>query len=123
MGFAFLVPFALCRLADISFGAVIASKLDNLQFDYKKFIKGILYTAVILVGLACLIAGITMIPELMKYYNITLIDTEVLKNVIDIIIIISTIIGSTITYGKDAFDKFKILIHGSQPVEAEIDKV
>lgn len=108
MGFAFLIPFAFCRAADIGFGAVLASKLDNLTFDFKKFFKGILYTFVTLISLACLITGITMIPELLNYYDIT--DTDILKNSIDVIMIVATIVVSAITYGKDAYEKFKRLI-------------
>ena len=110
MGFAFLVPFAFCRVADIAFGAVLASKLDNLVFDYKKLLKGILYTIVTLIGLACLIAGITMIPELLQYYNVTVVDATALKDIIDVIMIISTIVVSAYTYGKDAYTKFKTLL-------------
>lgn len=116
MGFAFLVPFAFCRIADIAFGAVLASKFDSLVFDYKKLLKGILYTIVTLIGLACLIAGVTMIPELLKYYNVTIVDATALKDIIDVVMIISTIVVSAYTYGKDAFAKFKMLLQKSEPV-------
>lgn len=110
MGFAFLVPFAFCRLADIAFGAVLATKLDNLTFDWKKFFKGIGYTLITLIGLACLIAGITMIPELLEFYQIEIIDTDALGEIINVVMIVSTTITAALTYGRDAYDKFKQLI-------------
>mgnify|MGYP003610020415 CR=1 FL=1 len=108
MGFVFLIPFAFCRLADIGFGAVLASKLDNLTFDKQKLFKGIVYTIFTLLSLACLIAGITMIPILLEYYNIT--NTDALKDAVDVTLIISTVVVSSVTYGKDAYEKFKTLL-------------
>lgn len=114
-GFAFLVPFAFFRTADISFGVVLALKLDSMRFDKKKFWQGILYTLITLFGLACLIAGITMIPPLLEYYKITAVDVTAFKGVLDVTIIISSIVMSAITYGKDAFDKFKLLLNRGAP--------
>lgn len=107
MGFAFLVPLAFCRIADIAFGTLAAFKLENLKFDWRKFVTGIVATLIMLIGLACLITGITMIPELLKYYNIQIVDTEVLNDTIDIVMILATFVGSALTYGKDAFVKAK----------------
>ena len=51
-----------------------------------------------------------MVPELLTYYNVTLIDAEALKDFINIAMIITTIIGATTTYGKDAYYKLQTLL-------------
>ncbi|MEG2381615.1 MAG: hypothetical protein RSB38_07970 [Oscillospiraceae bacterium] len=114
MGFAFLIPLILCRVADITFGVVASFKLENLKFDWKKLLSSIFATFVTLIGLACLLSGITMIPELLKYYNIELVDAEALQGVIDVAVIVGTFTVAAYTYGKDAFNKLKTII---QPVQ------
>ncbi len=115
MGFAFLIPFALCRTADIALGAVLASKLDSLTFDKKKLWRGIKYTLVALFGIACLLAGITMIPPLLEYYKATAVDMTAVKSDLNKIMIASTIALSAVTYGKDAFEKLKLYLQRGAP--------
>lgn len=110
MGFAFLIPLALCRLADIAFGVVSSFKFEGIKFNWKKLLSGVFSTAILLAGLACLISGVTMIPELIKNYSIQIVDAEILGEIVDGVMIASTIIISALTYGKDAFAKFKSLI-------------
>ena len=110
MGFAFLVPLALCRIADIAFGVASSFKIKDLKFDWVKLVSGIINTLILLAGLACLIAGVTMIPELMKYYNVQILDTDILSDIVDGFMIVSTITISALTYGKDAYVKFKNLL-------------
>lgn len=111
MGFAFLIPFALCRFADIAFGVYGSIKIESLSFNWKKFLAGVLSTFIVLVGLAALIAGITMIPQLLAYYEVDFVDTEVVGEMINVIMIISTIVVAGLTYGRDAYNKFKTIIH------------
>lgn len=110
MGFAFLVPLALCRLADIAFGVASSFKIDDAKFDLRKLLSGVVNTAILLAGLACLITGVTMIPELMKNYGVQIVDADLLGEIVDGVMIVSTIVVSALTYGRDAYNKFKNLL-------------
>ena len=110
----FLLPLVFCRTADIIFGSVIAYKSETITFDFKVIIKSIVKTLLILIGLACLVSGVVMLPELIKKYGNDMINTDVLKEFITIVTIISTLALAAVSYGKDAFLKFKSLIIKSE---------
>lgn len=110
----FLLPLVFCRTADIIFGSVIAYKSETITFDFKVIIKSIVKTLLILIGLACLVSGVVMLPELIKKYGNDMINTDILKEFITIVTIISTLAIAAVSYGKDAFLKFKSLIIKSE---------
>jgi len=110
----FLLPLVFCRIADIIFGSVIAYKSETITFDFKVILKSIVKTLLILIGLACLVSGVVMLPELIKKYGNDMINTDVLKEFITIVTIISTLALAAVSYGKDAFLKFKSLIIKSE---------
>ena len=110
----FLLPLVFCRTADIIFGSVIAYKSETIKFDFKVIIKSIVKTLLILIGLACLVSGVVMLPELIKKYGNDMINTDVLKEFITIVTIISTLALAAVSYGKDAFLKFKSIIIKSE---------
>ena len=120
MGVMFLMPLVFCRFADITFGAIDAYKSSTLTFDWKKIGKSVVSTLLLLVGMASLICGVVTLPEIMKYYNIEIVDTDLLEQMITIVMIVMVLIGTAITYAKDAFIKLKKLLSGNYTeIEAE----
>lgn len=107
----FILPLILCRLADILFGSITAYKSIDLEFNLKKMINSIICSIVMIVGIILLISGIVALPEIMEYYNIKLIDTEILKDLVNILMVITLLVGTTITYGKDALNKLSALLN------------
>ena len=107
----FLILFVLFRVADILFGIAIAKKKD-VNFDVNKFLWGIFYTLSATVGLACLVAGVSLIIPLINYYQIIVDDTvtSVLNSINSIAICGTIIVASVAGYGKDAFSKVKTLL-------------
>lgn len=120
MGAMFLIPLAFCRFADITFGAIDAYKSSTLTFDWKKLGKSVISTLLLLIGIASLICGVVTLPEIMKYYNIEIVDTELLEQIITVIMIIMVLIGTAVSYAKDAFIKLKRLLEGKY-TEIEIN--
>ena len=116
----FLVPLALCRFADITFGAITAYKSSTLVFDWKKFGKSIITSLMMIVGIASLICGVVTLPAIMEYYEITIVDVEILKQIITATMVVLVLIFTTVTYGKDAYDKLVGLLKHEEDT-AEID--
>ena len=105
MVFVFMIPFVFVRLSDICFGIVLSFKDINLNFDWKKLLRGLLWSIIIILGIGLLASGIVSLPELMKMYNIDFVDVDSMSQLINVFSIISIIVTSIITYGKDAYLK------------------
>lgn len=101
----FLIPLALTRIADICFGAILSVKDGNQKFDIKKLLLGILNSLVIILGIFCLVSGLSVLPTVLDVFDITLVDPEALSSLIDVASIIGILITTIITYGKDCYDK------------------
>ena len=102
---AFIIPFLFMRLADIVFGVILSIKDTQLTFDYKKLLKGLAWGIMLAIGMAAITSGAVMLPALLEMYEITLVDTEALSGMINILTIIGIIVTSIVTYGKDAYQK------------------
>lgn len=110
----FMLPLILCRCADICFGAVNAWKDITKTFDWKKILDGVISSAIMVFGLALLVSGVVSLPSIMEYYNFNVVDTDVLSDMINVVIIVTLLIATTVTYGKDAFLKLKTLLGGDK---------
>lgn len=106
----FMLPLTLCRLADILFGAVNAWKSLYDKFNSTKLKNSIISSAIMLLGMLCLVSGIVSLPAIMQYYNIDIIDTNLLNDMLNIVVVVTLLITTAITYGKDAFDKLSKLL-------------
>ena len=101
----FMIPFFLMRVADICFGVILSFKDVTLKFEWKKLFSGVAWGLVIAIGIAALTCGAITLPALLDLYSITIVDTEVLSSMINVLSIIGIIVTSIITYGKDAYSK------------------
>lgn len=106
MVLAFMVPFLCMRFADICFGVILSFKDSNLNFDWKKLLNGVVWGVIIGIGMIMLISGIVILPELLKEYSISIIDSEALGSMVDMLSVVGIIVTSVVTYGKDAYSKF-----------------
>lgn len=106
----FMLPLILCRMADICFGAVNAWKNIAQKFDRKKLLNSLISSGIMLIGIAFLVSGVVSLPVIMEYYKIDVVDTSVLSDMINVAIIVTLLIATTVTYGKDAFSKLKELL-------------
>ena len=101
----FLIPLVLTRIADICFGAILSVKDSNQKFDIKKLLFGILNSLVIVLGIFCLVSGLSALPTILDVFDITLVDPEALSSLIDVASIIGILVTTIITYGKDCYNK------------------
>lgn len=106
-----LILLVLFRTSDILFGIAIAKK-EQIAFSWKKFAKGLLYTACAVGGLATLVTGLSMIIPIINYCGI--VTDETINQVLDVVnvvaICVSILSVSVVTYGKSAFEKFNTFI-------------
>lgn len=110
----FIFPLVMCRVADIIFGSILAAKSVDLTFDWKVLWKSVIWSATMLMGIAFLVSGIVSLPEIMLYYKVEIVDAEILKDMVTMLMIITLFIGTTVTYGKDAFVKLTQIIKGTK---------
>lgn len=106
----FLFPLTLCRASDIIFGSLIAYKSIDIKFDYKVILESVMRTVLMLVGLALFVCGVVSLPEIMKSYNVTLVNPDVLSEMINIAMVVTLLVATTVTYGKDAFEKLTVIL-------------
>lgn len=106
----FLFPLTLCRASDIIFGSLIAYKSIDIEFDYKVILESVIRTVLMLVGLALFVCGVVSLPEIMKTYEVTLVNPDVLSEIINIAMVVTLLVATTVTYGKDAFEKLNVIL-------------
>ena len=110
MIFSFVLILMLARTADICLGAVLAYKDITLTFDYKKLIKGVIYSLICGVALILLTTAITLLPELFNIFNISFIDNENFKEITNLSIV-AIIATSSIKRMNDCKNKFQKIAH------------
>jgi len=113
----FLIPMVLVRFADILFGILIANKTINQIFEFKKLARGIITSLGFMIALGSLVSGFCVLPYLLTYYNIDFIDLTKFEYFSNYAIIFVIVTVTIVTYGKDAFAKFKTLLNFNQDVE------
>lgn len=110
----FMIPFLMMRFSDICFGTILSFKDITLKFDWKKLVSGIIWGLIVAIGIAALVCGAVTLPALLEFYSITIVDTEVLSSMINVLSIVGIIVTSVITYGKDAYAKMMKIFHISE---------
>ena len=119
MIFSFMIILILSRLSDIFLGAVLAYKDITLTFDYKKIVKGFIYSLICGIALVLLTVAISLLPEFLTLYNITMIDNDILKEVTNLSII-AIIITASLKRMKDCKDKFQKIANVENGEEIEL---
>lgn len=99
-----LTLLAIVRAIDIILGVIIAN--NKLEFDFKKFLKGIGKSLVILLCVLLFCICIELVPMVLARVGIQV--PEDLVSVIEIILVTLTAFTK---YATDCFDKFKIIIN------------
>lgn len=108
-----LIPLMSMRVADIFLGVSLAKK-QEISLNRNKFLWGLFHSFCFLLGVAFFVLSVSMISPIAEYFNVT---EEIMSELNDIstVSICVIIIAVTITsYGKDCFDKIKLLIKGEK---------
>ena len=106
-----LILLLFFRVADMLFGIANAKK-QKIVFNKKKFLWGLFYTLCFVAGLATFVTAVSMVIPVIKYCQLVA-DESILKtlDVINVTVMsLSILTVSVVTYGKDAYDKFKQFI-------------
>ena len=113
----FMIPFLLMRFADICFGTILSFKDITLKLEWKKVVSGIVWGLIVAIGIAALVCGAVTLPAFLELYAITIVDTEVLASMVNVLSIIGIIVTSIVTYGKYAYVKMMKIFHISEANE------
>lgn len=116
MVFSFLLPLFLIRVSDIFLGCYIARKI-NINFDIHKLRDGLIFTLLLLIGIACFVTALVITPHLISYYELTNMAEEAMSNVVNTVMLVVLIIMSIVTYGKDCYEKLKVIFSKQEKVE------
>lgn len=113
-GFAMLI-FVGAYVANMLFGLWFNIKLLNQKFEPSRIKSSALKVLTFVVGLALLVTVVTAIPLFCDYIGLEL-PQEYLEVFTNLAIIGITVYVS-ISYAKEAFDKFKAILHYDEPLD------
>lgn len=110
-----LIPLVLMRMADILLGVAIAKK-NKLKFSRKKFLWGLFYTICFLAGIGLFTTSISMIEPIIRMFGIVADETMLtaLNGISVIAVCLFVLTVTVISYGKDCFEKIKVLVGKSE---------
>ena len=115
--FAMLI-FVGAYVANMLFSLWFNIKLLNQKFEPSRIKESALKIATFVVGLILLVTIVTAIPLFCEYVGLDLPEEyiEVFTN----LAIIGITIYVSISYAKEAFDKFKAILHYEEPLDDDI---
>ena len=106
-----VVPLGLAMLSNTCFGLWYNVKKLKKKFNFKKILESILKFLVFAIGLSALSILITLLPVYAQYSGIQL--AEEVYDIINLIAIVAIFISSIISYTKQAIEKLRNILDGS----------
>lgn len=106
-----VVLLGLAMLSNTCFGLWYNVKKLKKKFNFKKILESILKFLVFAIGLSALSILITLLPVYAQYSGIQL--AEEVYDIINLIAIVAIFISSIISYTKQAIEKLRNILAGS----------
>ena len=106
-----VVLLGLAMLSNTCFGLWYNVKKLKKKFNFKKILESILKFLVFAIGLSELSILITLLPVYAQYSGIQL--AEEVYDIINLIAIVAIFISSIISYTKQAIEKLRNILAGS----------
>lgn len=106
-----VVLLGLAMLSNICFGLWYNVKKLKKKFNFKKLLESIVKFLVFAIGLSALSILITLLPVYAQYSGIQL--AEEVYDIINLIAIVAIFISSIISYTKQAIEKLRNILDGS----------
>lgn len=106
-----VILLGLAMLSNICFGLWYNVKKLKKKFSFKKILESILKFLVFAIGLSALSVLITLLPVYAQYSGIQL--AEEVYDIINLIAIVAIFISSIISYTKQAIEKLRNILDGS----------
>ena len=106
-----VILLGLAMLSNTCFGLWYNVKKLKKNFNFKKILESILKFLVFAIGLSALSVLITLLPVYAQYSGIQL--AEEVYDIINLIAIVTIFISSIINYTKQAIEKLRNILDGS----------